>query len=279
MSNVETRYANDAFTTIVNATLNPADTLITVSDGSNFPTIGSGQHFYSTLEDNAGQVEIVKCTIHTSASAQFTVLRGQDNTAALTFIAGDYFEMRPNSEVFEELRDHTHTGEYSVEGHNHDGSYLKLSGGTVTGPIIGVDSTNDAHLTRTDFVNDQLMTRPETNNKNVRLSSEIPSSNADSIIVSGFYKVDATISNVPGTKIGMLSHFSEGSLRHWQIYRESFSSDTHTRTYDSGVWRSWQRVVRDDDYAIATRGGSIKILQDGADLYITTNGSDAVIIP
>jgi len=161
MTDVTAQYENDAFTTITNATLNPADTTITVAagEGALFPNVSAPQYFYATLENLTGDIEVVRVTEHLTSSDTFTVSRGQDNTGAGTFSSGTYFEMRANAAVFEELRDAITTKDdiTSVDAKIAAGlgDYLPLAGGTLTGQAKGITPLADDDLTRKDYV-DQL---------------------------------------------------------------------------------------------------------------------------
>lgn len=79
-----------------------------------FPSPSGSQYFYATLEDNAGNIEIVQCTSRTGDL--LTVVRGQDNTIALAFtLTITRVELRLCAAVQEE--------------------FLQVNGGTLTGDL------------------------------------------------------------------------------------------------------------------------------------------------
>ena len=70
------------------------DTTLVVASGqgSRFPTLGVGDYFYATLEDTAGNKEIVEVTARTDDT--LTATRGAESTTAREFPAGSTIEMR-----------------------------------------------------------------------------------------------------------------------------------------------------------------------------------------
>ena len=61
--------------------------------GALFPTLAGSQYFYTTLSNLAATIiEIVKVTARSTDT--FTIVRGQDNTSASSFITGDKVELR-----------------------------------------------------------------------------------------------------------------------------------------------------------------------------------------
>ena len=70
------------------------DTTLVVASGqgSRFPTLGVGDYFYATLEDTAGNKEIVEVTARTGDT--LTATRGAESTIAREFPAGATIEMR-----------------------------------------------------------------------------------------------------------------------------------------------------------------------------------------
>ena len=87
------------------ATPGPEDTTIVLqaAEGLLFPpvTTASGDFFYVTLEDTAGNIEILKCT--NVATDTLTVARAQENTSSLTFAVGSKAELRTTAGVFAEF--------------------------------------------------------------------------------------------------------------------------------------------------------------------------------
>lgn len=82
-----------------------------------FPNVntGSGEFFYATLEDSAGNIEVVKVTNNDILSDTLTVERGQENTSSQDFAVGSRVEQRPTAATFDE--------------------FLQKSGGTMTGLV------------------------------------------------------------------------------------------------------------------------------------------------
>jgi len=87
-------FTNNASTTLASG-INSSVTSLTVAAGTGalFPTLAGSEYFYTTLSNIAGTIiEIVKVTARSTDT--FTIVRGQDNTAASSFIAGDKVELR-----------------------------------------------------------------------------------------------------------------------------------------------------------------------------------------
>lgn len=87
-------YANNASTQLASSVL-PADTVITVSNGSSFPQPTPGSYFLVTLS-NGVNIEIVKVTGRSGNSLTGCV-RGQEGTPASPFSAGTRVELRPTA--------------------------------------------------------------------------------------------------------------------------------------------------------------------------------------
>ncbi len=66
--------------------------LLPVGHGARFPALGAGEYFYATIEDAAGNYEIVRVTAR--ATDTLTATRGAEGTTARTFAAGSTIEMR-----------------------------------------------------------------------------------------------------------------------------------------------------------------------------------------
>ncbi len=83
-------FKNNAKTTLASS-LSSSATSVSVADGSVFPSLGSGEIFFCTLDDGTNN-EIVKVTAVSSNT--LTVVRAQESTTARSFSSGDAAELR-----------------------------------------------------------------------------------------------------------------------------------------------------------------------------------------
>jgi hypothetical protein len=124
--------ANIVFTNnasaLLAASIGTGDTSIQVAAGYGalFPSPTGSQYFYATLEDNAGNIEIVKCTGRSTDI--LTVVRGQEGTVGQAFTLNvSRVELRLTKATVEE--------------------FLQLSGGTLTGDVnFNTNNLVDAHI-------------------------------------------------------------------------------------------------------------------------------------
>jgi hypothetical protein len=94
----------------------PADLTVQVAAGYGalFPSPGAGEYFFATLEDNAGNIEVVQCT--SRATDILTVVRAQEGTLAQSFtLTVTRVELRLTKATMEEM--------------------FQVSGGTLTGTV------------------------------------------------------------------------------------------------------------------------------------------------
>lgn len=70
---------------------------VTAGEGAKFPIISAGQVAICVLEDNSGNIEVVRVTGRTIDT--MTIVRAQENTTALAFASGSRFECRPTAGV------------------------------------------------------------------------------------------------------------------------------------------------------------------------------------
>jgi hypothetical protein len=106
-------FSNNA-SSLLAASISDVDTTVQVAAGFGalFPSPSGGKFFYATLEDDAGNLEIVKCTSRTGDN--LTVVRAQDGTTAQAFtLTVTRVELRVVKIVVEE--------------------FLQKNGGTMTG--------------------------------------------------------------------------------------------------------------------------------------------------
>lgn len=83
-------YKNNAKTTL-SSSINTTDTSISVTDGSVFPSLSSGEFFLVTFDSGTNN-EIAKCTARSGNT--LTVVRAQEGTTARSFSSGDAAEGR-----------------------------------------------------------------------------------------------------------------------------------------------------------------------------------------
>ena len=85
------KFVDNASTTL-NGSITNSATSITVTDGSKFGTIAAGDYITGTIDDNAGNIEIIHITAR--SSNVLTVLRGQEGTSGKAFASGITIEGR-----------------------------------------------------------------------------------------------------------------------------------------------------------------------------------------
>jgi hypothetical protein len=96
------KFTNNATTTLA-AGVNSSATSLSVQSGAGglFPALAGGDYFYCSLANNSGNVEIIKVTARSADT--FTVVRGYDNTAAMSWNAGDKVELRVVAAGFNDI--------------------------------------------------------------------------------------------------------------------------------------------------------------------------------
>lgn len=109
-------YTNNATTTL-SATITNSTTSLSVAfgAGSKFPSTAGGDHFYITLTNGAGDIEIMKVTARSADT--FAVVRAQDGTTAQGWAAGDKIELRLTKAMLDDLK-----GERALSSHTHAAS-------------------------------------------------------------------------------------------------------------------------------------------------------------
>jgi hypothetical protein len=115
-------YANNAASRLAASITNVATSFsVTAGHGARFPAITGGDHFYATLMDSAGNLEIVRVTARSVDT--FTVQRAQEGTTARAYSVNDIVELRLTRGTLDDFKTDTRTG------------YLPLGGGIMTGAI------------------------------------------------------------------------------------------------------------------------------------------------
>ena len=91
-------FSNNANTTLQSGINNTATSLtVALGTGAEFPSPGAGQYFVLTLNDVASGLvyEVMHCTSRTGDT--LTVVRGQESTSAVAWLAGDYVRSGPTA--------------------------------------------------------------------------------------------------------------------------------------------------------------------------------------
>lgn len=124
------------------ANLAVSDTSIVLAAGGGavFPTLSAGDWFPATIVKMTGEFEIVKVTAR--AGDALTVQRGQENTAATTFLSGDRIELRLTAGALQALLAEKidKTGNGSIAG--DFGVSGALSAGSMSAPSASFTTLN-----------------------------------------------------------------------------------------------------------------------------------------
>ena len=90
-------YTNNAASVLASSlTASSSDTtlVVTTGDGDEFPIVASPDVAYATLEDSAGNIEIVQITARSSGSDSMTVVRAREGTTLQAWATGTLVEVR-----------------------------------------------------------------------------------------------------------------------------------------------------------------------------------------
>lgn len=129
-------FSNNA-SALLAATITDSDTTIQVATGfgANFPSPAGSQYFMVTLEDDNGDIEVVKCTARSGDN--LTVERAQEGTTAQAFTLNvTRVELRLTKGVMEsflQTTGGTMTGELDVGANLLSCSNVAITGGSITG--------------------------------------------------------------------------------------------------------------------------------------------------
>ena len=142
MATAKRVYANNAKGKL-NAGIAAGDLSLTLQAGQGalFPTPTAGDWFNATLIDTSGNIEIIKVT--TRVTDGFTVIvRAQESTTAISFLAGDKVELRLTKESIEGFV--PVTGDVTMTG------ALTVPAFTATGAVTLGDNAADVATITTD---------------------------------------------------------------------------------------------------------------------------------
>ncbi len=89
---------NNAYSVLAGSLTNVATSLtVTTGHGDRFPVVSGSDWAILTLNDSAGNIEIIKCTARGSGADTMTIARAQEGTTARAWSIGDIVELRPTA--------------------------------------------------------------------------------------------------------------------------------------------------------------------------------------
>jgi len=138
------KFSNLASTTLASGVSDTA-TSLSVTSASSFPSLGGSDYFYASIGRGSGS-EIVKVTALSGTT--LTVVRGQDDTTAISHASGVEFALRVTAASLNDLSTQADTESVSIAGDTMTGSLtvpaLDITGNTTTsGTIDGRDVAAD----------------------------------------------------------------------------------------------------------------------------------------
>jgi hypothetical protein len=137
------KLTNNAATTLA-AAISASDSSITLTSGGGalFPALAAGEYFFATLVNASNSLEVVKVTGR--AGDVLAVVRGQDNTTARAYTAGDKVELRLVAAVFSEMiqRD----GSVAMTANLNHGGFKAIN---VADPIAAQDAATKNYVDTT----------------------------------------------------------------------------------------------------------------------------------
>jgi microcystin-dependent protein len=128
--------------TLASSTLLTLDT----GEGNKFPLPGAGDWFWVTLDDRReGKIEICKCTARSTDN--LTVVRAQEGTVALDFLAGAIVSNRFTAQTLADI-----LNAVAWDKPTTDARFINASGDAMTGPLTVLAPLNAMEPTTKQYV-------------------------------------------------------------------------------------------------------------------------------
>ncbi|MFZ6813536.1 hypothetical protein ACO0K3_03645 [Undibacterium sp. Rencai35W] len=147
-------YANNGQSTLsASATALDTTLFIQPGHGGRFPTIAGADYFFVTLENAAGNIEVVKVTTHAANATSMIVTRGQQGTTARAWASGDLLELRTTAvelTAFETDIDDLQATRSIRAGDTYTGTH-NYAGGTLRAATVSFGTTGNIVAT-VDYV-------------------------------------------------------------------------------------------------------------------------------
>ena len=185
-------YTNNATTTLASTITSGATTLSVASGtGIEFPSISNGDFYYVTLSNANGLNEIVKVTARSVDT--MTIVRGQDGTSALAWVAGDKVELRVTKGLLDQLKIDAVNGYVQLDS---DATFdsIQFNGGTGTQGTMSWNSDEETVDLIQDGATLQLGQELQTHCRN-NTASSIP--NATVVMATGTLGASGRITVAP----------------------------------------------------------------------------------
>ena len=181
---------NNANTTLASS-LSDSATSATVTDGSVFPSLSSGEFFFVTFDDGTNN-EICKCTARSGDT--LTIVRAQDNTSARAFSSGDEAQLRVTALVLETLANEDSTGNSAT-----------ATALATARTIHGVSFDGTANIDLSEVIQDTVGAMFSSNTETDITATYQDSDGTIDLVVSGGGGVDGISSSADATAITISS--------------------------------------------------------------------------
>lgn len=237
-NNAASRLAGTLTTTATNIGILPGD-------GAKFPALDAGDWFPLTLVKGDGALEIVKCTARSADT--FTVVRGQEGTAALAFAAGDRVELRLTKAALDEFKQVSGISPFMDE-------FIALTSAELARNklSLGTAATRDTQASTHSTETNALLAPGAYGWGNV--SAALPLlTDANGTRAAGLYAIQNGAANVPLNAQALLE---VRVLSAQVIYQEIryFSVDrAFTRYWNTSAWSAWSEVWHAKSFDPATK--------------------------
>lgn len=139
------KFTNNASATLATGINSSVTSIqVTSSQGGQFPTLAAGDYFFATLIDSSNNIEIVKVTARSADT--LTVVRGQDDTIAKAYVAGDKIELRTTAAslnaIATEAKAYADSAAGSINTHISDSSAAHAASAIGFNPTGGISATD-----------------------------------------------------------------------------------------------------------------------------------------
>ena len=239
------KFSNLASTTLSSGISNTATT-ITVADGSLFPTLGSGDFFFATLDSPPDSVEIVKVTARSGNT--LTVVRAQEGTAASTHPSGEIIALRVTAGALNAI----------VDNLTAESIASLLTGGT------GIDIASDGTITTDSTIATQSYVTTQINAVIDSAPGALNTLNELAAALGDDANFSTTVTNSIAAKLPLAGGTMSGALN------MGSQNITNAGTIGSGAITSTGDItaVAGSNSAILTNVGSLELIRGAANAFI-----------